>query len=83
MKGIKKIHKGYKNILGRCETLCFSCRHSTNKFNACSWASRLEPVENWDAIKHDIIGQKMINRVMIDKKIESYFVVDCPVFERG
>ena len=49
-------------------TLCWDCANATG---GCSWADRLKPVKGWGA-------------KYVEKKgdYNSYFVYDCPQFER-
>ena len=49
-------------------TLCWDCANATG---GCDWADRLEPVEGWDAIQ-----------TKKNSALESYLVLNCPLFER-
>lgn len=31
----------------RGSSLCWLCRHATNKYRACPWSAKLEPVPGW------------------------------------
>ena len=57
--------------------LCWSCRHAVpHKGNGCPWAMRYEPVPRWRAKKTKIqLGN--------DRKMASYQVRTCPLFEEG
>lgn len=33
---------------GATESICWYCRHSTNRYGECSWSANLEPREDWD-----------------------------------
>ena len=55
------------------DTLCWSCRRAYPG-NGCCWADKFEPVPDWCA------GTKI--RYDGDKKIVSYRVYTCPLFEK-
>lgn len=53
-------------------TLCETCENSVGR---CSWSSRFEPVEGWEAIP---------TKVAVDKRYEqSYCVLSCPEYEKS
>lgn len=51
-------------------TLCWDCSHATETTGVCPWASSFQPVSGWKAKRR------------IKRKYESYFVEECPLFDR-
>ena len=61
-------------------TKCWHCKHAIpRKGNPCNWAMKFEAVEGWDAKK----TQLRLSETKLMNKIDSYRVIDCPLFERG
>lgn len=63
----------------RIDTLCWGCKNAVPHGSyGCSWSESFEPVPGWDARRKDVLtGAKK------DRMAESYFVYDCPGFEKG
>lgn len=57
------------------DTLCWQCKKSTSGSD-CPWANRFEPVDGWNATSS-------IVKMGLDRTQESFFVHECPLFERG
>lgn len=56
----------------RSMTLCWRCANTNG--NRCPWfAKDAKPVEGWKALRRDLY--------MSPRKVESYIVIDCPLFE--
>lgn len=51
-------------------TLCWSCERADH--NYCSWVDHHEPVKGWQAIP-----------VTLAKQIESYHILECPLYKKG
>ena len=60
------------------ETLCWSCRRSTN--GTCSWSRSLRPVEGWSASYRPVFMQVSIGGKKRYLPQESYIVRRCPLF---
>jgi hypothetical protein len=61
------------------DTICWDCKHATNKYKICSWANEFKPVKGWNADKMYLLPCKTQSK----KLIESYLVKSCPLFEKG
>ena len=62
------------------DTLCWFCKHATNKYGKCPWSGldannepKYQPVEGWDAVKVEMRGIPE----------GSYLVKSCPLYEEG
>lgn len=55
-------------------TICWDCKRAVL---GCSWSKSYTPVRGWNAIKTKI----EINNNGIRKYIDSYKVIECPLFE--
>lgn len=60
-------------------SLCWDCKNAVpSGEHGCSWSESFEPVPGWDAHRKDVmIGAKK------EGTTESYFVYQCPEFEKG
>lgn len=60
-------------------SLCWDCKNAVpGGEHGCSWSESFEPVPGWDDRRKDVLtGAKK------DRMAESYFVYECPRFERG
>ena len=58
------------------QSICWECENA--KGNGCSWFRKHEPVPEWDAIEKTLI---IINNKRQEKKVGSYIVKNCPVFQ--
>ena len=56
------------------ETLCWTCKNACGK---CSWSKGFEPVDGWDAIP-----TKIKVSIETNEYTDSYFVKNCPLYER-
>lgn len=68
-----------KNILGKSETLCFSCVHAVpveSKGTGCPWSRDFRPVKGWDA-------EPTTLRLSAKAQDGSFFVRACPKFREG
>lgn len=70
---MKKQRRKYKD-----GSLYWDCKNAVpGGEHGCSWSESFEPVPGWDARRKDVlIGAKK------DGKAESYFVYECPEFEK-
>jgi len=57
------------------ETICWECKNACGK---CSWSSRLEPVEGWDAKPTKVVDYAAGKKVITD----SFKVKHCPLFAK-
>ena len=60
------------------ETLCWSCKHATNKYGRCSWSRWGLPVPGWKAIVTKLKALKGKGNL----EIRSYIVRECPLYEK-
>ena len=58
-------------------TLCWECKHATNKYGKCSWSKELKPVEGWTAEGY------ITTETCYNVSTEWYKVIECPLFEVG
>lgn len=58
------------------ETICWKCKKACGK---CSWSSRLEPVEGWDATPTKVVDSASGRRIVTD----TFKVNHCPEFVEG
>lgn len=67
-------------------TICWNCKKARGE--QCPWIAKCQPVEGWEANKTDntynveIVDPKA-NPVIQLKKVHSYQVTKCPLFERA
>lgn len=62
------------------DTLCWICKHATNKYGICSWARELKPVDGWKAEAR----KALIKNYKCADKVDTYYkVIECPLFEEG
>lgn len=77
MEGLSmaKQHPNYKPT-----TLCDVC---ANACGGCSWSEQgvQQPVEGWDAIRHDVAANDKSKGYARMTLSESYVVLACPMFE--
>lgn len=60
------------------DTLCWCCIHAVpdRDQHGCPWSEFNEPVPGWEAVEKTInLGGR--------RSLRSYFVITCPMFERG
>ena len=61
-------------------TKCWHCKHAIPRpKNPCSWAMKFKPVEGWKAHQTKL----RVSEHRLSEKIDSYRVIDCPLFEEG
>lgn len=56
------------------ESICWTCKNAVN--SRCSWSANYYPVPGWTAVRKDLTSQHGGVRM----KIESYRVIDCPLY---
>lgn len=65
-----------------CETKCWTCQRGPR--SECSWFARHEPVPGWQAVRRDVLVKTTVGptgkRKHLRKRLESYLVVDCPLY---
>ena len=57
------------------KSLCWYCKHATNKYGACSWSARFKPVDGWES--------NLTKYLYRDRVVDTYNVKKCPKFEEG
>lgn len=67
------------------QQLCWKCEKADGSSD-CPWANKLQPVEGWTAnkvnrTKIEISGRGK-NRFKYRRKIKSFEIIACPLFER-
>ena len=73
-KSYASLPSNYKNEK---ETLCWTCKWSTNpKGNKCTWSKNFIPVKGWNAKK------TLLELYSPRGLFESYIVKECPLYER-
>lgn len=73
---IKEFKKAKKKPPGR-ESLCWDCKYAAmGDLSPCPWHQKAHiPRDDWKAMRND--------KLFYGGKVESYFVLDCPGFEKG
>ena len=59
-------------LLNAKDTICWNCKKATG---GCSWSDKLIPVDGWEAIPTRV-------KMVLDKVVDSYKVIGCPLFEQ-
>ena len=73
------VSKRKRRYANKTDTLCWSCKKSTNDFLGCPWCQRLEPVPGWVAEEREW-RHPLKETFVIDK---TYVVKECPLFLEG
>ena len=72
MKKRKKRRVDLVDYSGKQFTKCWTCKNATGD---CTWSHFGEPIEGWNAKKTYLPSN--------GEYAESYFIIDCPEYERG
>lgn len=66
-------------------TLCWECAHADKgNLSDCPWARDYIPVPGWSATETVLKGgSSRLDRPDLQRKLQSYFVTECPLFRRG
>lgn len=61
-------------------TLCEVCAKACGD---CPWSEygKMRPVDGWDAIKTSVLTRRTQKGEYLPTKVESYIVLNCPLFE--
>lgn len=61
------------------DTLCWDCKNAVPGIQkGCPWSRAFKPVRGWDAERNDLEIDRGRN-----SRIESYIILNCPLFEKG
>ena len=69
----------------RDDSLCWECRNAVpniEKLQGCSWSIFFIPVKGWDA-DPTIVKNGLREDGVVIPPARSYYVKDCPYFEKG
>ena len=77
------VAKMKRKSVDKTNTLCWSCKKSTNDFLGCPWCQRLEPVPGWVAEYKPIRVQHQKGDRAYRVYADSYVVKECPLFLEG
>jgi hypothetical protein len=67
-----------EKTMGAQGTLCWGCEWAAGKDHKCPWSTKFKPVPGWNATPTKIV----VNEINYKKTIHSFFVKECPLFEK-
>lgn len=56
------------------------CQKCARKIGTCNWERNFTPVPGWNAMPTVLNGQVVVKGTKIKRKIQSYKVIECPLF---